>query len=93
MQNLTQIHLKSKHGLMLGKKKSHFWAFTVRTLRWEKRRRREEKKRKIRRNPSMEYMFRTFVWKLYVYGLCMKISLCLSCVGKILLEVLLVGIR
>ena len=67
----------------------------------EKERREEEKKKEKGRreeeeNPGLEFsyvMFGTFVRKLYVYGLCMEISLCLSCVGKILLEVLLVGIR
>ena len=48
-------------------------------------------------------MFGTFVWNLILVSLeidigivwnsCMEIPLCLSCVGKILLEVLLVAIR
>ena len=35
----------------------------------------------------MEFMYEILVWNLY------QISHCLSCVGKILIEMLLVGIR
>ena len=46
MQNLTQIHLKAKHGLMLGGEISHFLAFTISALRWRERNKEEKKKKK-----------------------------------------------
>ena len=44
MKNLTQIHLKAKHGLMLGKQISHFWLLRLGLYGG----RREEKKRRRR---------------------------------------------
>ena len=59
MQNLTQIHLKAKHGLMLGGKISHFWLLWLRLYggrrEEKKRRRKEENKIKIRRNLGLEF--------------------------------------
>ena len=51
----------------------------------EKERKEEEKKKKEEETKKIQ------VWKLYVYGLCMEISLCLSCVRKILLKLSVVG--
>ena len=73
-----------------------FLAFKVRAFWWEgreKRRRKkeEEKKKKIQVwNFCMETIC---VWITSMEPICMEIPLCLSCVGKILLEMLLVGIR
>ena len=68
----------------------------------EKERKEEEKKKKEKgrreeeENPGLEIIC---VWIMFgnflcdVWNFCVEISLCLSCVRKILLEVLSVGIR
>ena len=72
--------------------------------REEERKKKEKGRIEEEENPGLELLFGNFLCDVlnscfellygnYVYGLCMEISLCLSCVGKILLEVLLVGMR
>ena len=82
--------------------KSSFVALKVRAFRIGEQERKEEGRRKKRRRKSrfgihvwnISFCMETIcVWITSMEPICMEIPLCLSCIGKILFEMLLVGIR